>query len=169
MSRPQSFSRSSCAVSPWTVAEGGLSRLISDVVGQAAASARAIPPTPSAPRISAGETATSFELAVDLPGVSEDQVQIEFLDDALTISGTWNRPEPAEGTTTPLRDERARGEFSRTVRFPVEIESTEIAAELTNGVLTITLPKKPETAPRKIDIGVRGNRPGLPDDHSSDA
>ena len=167
MSRPQSFSRSSCAVSPWTVAEGGLSRLLSDVVGHAAATSRSIPPSAAAPRLSAWEAPTFFELAVDLPGLTNEQIKIEFLDDALTISGDWNRPEPAE-ESTPLRDERTRGEFSRTVRFPVEIDSSAISADLSEGVLTVRLPKRPETAPRKIEIG-GGNRQSLSNDESTDA
>ncbi|MBL0869661.1 MAG: Hsp20/alpha crystallin family protein [Phycisphaerales bacterium] len=93
---------------------------------------------------------TKGVLEMDLPGFSMDQVEITLERDVLTIRGsrTLSRPENAE----VLRDERPEGTFERQVRVGDTFDSERISAALKDGVLTVTMPRKPETQPRKITL-----------------
>ena len=124
-------------------------------------------PTPAfVPAADILETATGFELHLALPGVKKDAVNIEFLDGQLVISG--DRPNPAaaareaaakatEATTTTentpavvapeapaapkfRRTETNYGAFSRSFRLPETVNVKAIGAELTDGILRVTLP-----------------------------
>jgi len=82
---------------------------------------------------------------VELPGVAREAIQIEVVDGQLN-----------------LRAERVRGEgdaretvaFSRSIALSDQVDETAIRAQLEHGVLTLTLPKKPEAKPRKVSVPV---------------
>ena len=122
-------------------------------------------PTPAfTPAADILETAGGFELHLALPGVKKEAVNIEFLDGQLVISG--ERPNPAaaakEATATeaPAHDENRPavlhpeapdapkfrrietnyGPFSRSFRLPETVNVKVIGAELTDGILRLTLP-----------------------------
>ncbi|WP_210521029.1 Hsp20/alpha crystallin family protein [Hymenobacter terricola] len=108
------------------------------------------------------ETATGFELHLALPGVKKDAVHIDFLDGQLVVSG--DRPNPAavakaaaapatEASSTPAeaapetpaaptfrRTETNYGAFNRRFRLPETVNVKAIGAELTDGILRVTLP-----------------------------
>ena len=140
--------------SPWSAADGGLSRILSEFVGQTASSAlRSVANEATAPALTAWETDSAYTVELDLPGITPEAVSIELLDGTLTVSGSWPREAP-EGAPV-LRDERPSGEFSRTVQFSNELDEAAVEADLRHGTLRITLPKRPETQPRKIHISPR--------------
>lgn len=101
-------------------------------------------PQPSASFVPAAdifETATGYELHLALPGVAKDAVAIDFQEGQLVVSG--NRPAPAtEGEDAPKlrRVETRFGEFNRTFRLPETVNVKAISAELTDGLLRVTLP-----------------------------
>ncbi len=101
-------------------------------------------PKPSASFLPAAdifETAAGYELHLALPGVAKDAVSIDFQDNQLVVTGT--RPAPvAEGENAPKthRLETRFGEFSRTFRLPETVNVKAISAELTDGLLRVTLP-----------------------------
>lgn len=86
----------------------------------------------------------------ELPGLSLEDVDVSITGNELTIRGKRqiNLPEGA----TALRRERLVGEFERAVELPVDIDSENVEASLTNGVLLVTLPKAKSVQPRKIQI-----------------
>ena len=87
------------------------------------------------------ETAAGYELHLALPGVAKDAVSIDFQDNQLIVKG--NRPAPAtEGDEAPKlrRVETRFGEFSRSFRLPETVNVKAISAELTDGLLRVTLP-----------------------------
>jgi HSP20 family protein len=93
-----------------------------------------------------------FVLRADLPGLTEDDVNIELHDGSLTISGERK----AEHTTQErgfYRVERQFGSFSRTLTLPDGIDPERIKASFSNGVLEVGIPKPEERKPRKIEIG----------------
>jgi HSP20 family protein len=99
-----------------------------------------------------------FVLRADLPGLTEDDVNIELHDGSLTISGERK----AEHTTQErgfYRVERQFGSFSRTLTLPDGIDPERIKASFSNGVLEVGIPKPEERKPRKIEIGT-GNGNG---------
>ena len=71
----------------------------------------------------------------------------------LTVSGVRTPVTLAEGTRVALT-ERVGGRFERRFRFPKTVDGDAIAATLTNGVLTISLPKREEVKARSIAISV---------------
>lgn len=98
------------------------------------------------------ETSTAYELQIDLPGIQPDDVQVEFNDGVLTISGERKVEEAVEGRKVH-RNERRAGPFSRSVKLQ-EVDGERITAEFKHGVLTVIAPKVPAVTPRKIEVKV---------------
>ena len=104
-----------------------------------------------APHLDLSETDTHFELHLDLPGISEDELEIEFHDGQLSISG--KRDELSEETERSWhRVERRRGTFRRVIRLGDEVEAEAIEAEYTDGVLKIVAPKTEKGQARRIPL-----------------
>jgi HSP20 family protein len=91
-------------------------------------------------------------LTLDLPGLTTDDVDIQLVDDALTVRGARKRPALTDGTTW-AHAERAFGVFERTFRVPRGVDPDSIAATMENGVLSLIVPKPERLKPRKIAIG----------------
>lgn len=104
-----------------------------------------------APRVDIREEKDAVLLSAELPGVSMDNVHVELENGILTISGE-KTSETVENEAGIYRSERVYGEFKRAFRVPDTVDADKIAAEYVNGVLKLTLPKRPETAPRKIAV-----------------
>jgi HSP20 family protein len=105
-----------------------------------------------APAVDLVEREDSLVLKADLPGMSEDDVQIEVRDNVLMISGE-RKAEHEEKENGYYRVERAFGHFSRSLQLPGGVDTSGIAASFENGVLEITIPKPEERKPRRIEIG----------------
>src|SRR4051812_43278174 len=99
------------------------------------------------------ETEDHFVLRADLPGLSEEDVNIEVEDRVLTVSGERK----AEHETTKEgyhRVERAFGSFARSLTLPEGVDAEAVTASFDRGVLEIRVPKPEQRKPRKISIGV---------------
>jgi HSP20 family protein len=95
------------------------------------------------------ETADRYVLALEVPGLTRSDVEIEFAGDTLVVRG--ERP----GPDCPQRYqqlERGHGPFSRVFSFSQAIDREGITADLVDGLLTITIPKAPGTPGRRIDV-----------------
>jgi HSP20 family protein len=106
------------------------------------------------------ETDDHFVLRADLPGMSESDVNIEVEDRVLTISGERK----AEHETTKEgyhRVERAFGSFSRSLSLPDGVDPESVQASFDRGVLEVRIPKPEQRKPRKISIGVGGEKKTL--------
>jgi len=102
------------------------------------------------PSVDVVEKDDMFELTADLPGVD---VEVNVSGDALTIKG--EREEHKEEKKKDFYiSERQFGAFERSFRIPDKVESDKIKAHFKNGVLTISLPKKPgsQKTEKKISI-----------------
>ena len=104
----------------------------------------------SYPAINMWEDGEHLYAEAELPGLRIDDVQVHVTDDQLTVRGA-RQVEVPEGARS-LRRERPVGEFERTVNLPSPIETDRVEARLTDGVLTITLPKVAAVKPRKIEV-----------------
>jgi HSP20 family protein len=111
-----------------------------------------------APAVDLVEREDSLVLKADLPGMSEDDVQIEVRDNILTISGE-RKAEHEEKQNGYYRVERAFGRFSRSLQLPGGVDTSGIAASFENGVLEVTIPKPEERKPRRIEI--QGSKPAI--------
>jgi HSP20 family protein len=111
------------------------------------------------------ETADHFVLRADLPGLSEEDVNIELEDRVLTISGE-RKAEHELSKEGYHRVERAFGTFSRALTLPEGIDPDAVAATFDRGVLEVRIPKPEERKPRKVSIGVGGQQKTLEADAS---
>jgi HSP20 family protein len=98
------------------------------------------------------ESGDHFVLRADLPGMSEDDVNIEFEDGTLTVSGE-RKAEHEESNEGFHRVERSFGSFSRSLTLPQGIDAEAVTASFDRGVLEIRIPKPEQRKPRKIAIG----------------
>jgi HSP20 family protein len=81
----------------------------------------------------------------ELPGVARDSISVEFADGTLTLEAS-RKAAPGQGET-PVA-------FKRQVSIPDDIQADKVSAAYENGVLTVTLPRKEEAKPRKINVSV---------------
>jgi HSP20 family protein len=91
-------------------------------------------------------------LKADLPGISEDDVEIEFRDNVLTISGE-RRAEQEQEEEGYRRVEREYGSFSRSLTLPQGVDADSVEARFDNGVLEVSIPKPEERKPKRVQIG----------------
>jgi HSP20 family protein len=102
------------------------------------------------PPVDLHETPTEYVLNAEIPGLSQDEVQVNLRDSRLTIAGA--RKERNRSSEHYHRVERGHGSFSRTFHLPHAVDASRITAELNDGVLTVICPKVDEVAARRIDI-----------------
>jgi len=101
------------------------------------------------PRVDITENEHQLTLIADMPGVEAGGVEIQFNNGELSLHG---KVEPRHVGFPSLYSEYGVGDFHRIFRIGQEIDSTKIAAELKNGVLTVYLPKSEAVKPRKIEV-----------------
>ena len=92
-----------------------------------------------------------FTVKASLPGISPDDLNVTLEDNVLTIQGEVKEDETIEESNYHIR-ERRYGSFSRSVRFPVPVESDKVEAEFENGVLTLSIPKAEAVKPKRIAV-----------------
>ena len=106
-----------------------------------------------APRVDIREEDNRFVIAADIPGIDPKDIEINMDKGVLSIRGERKAGHKAEdGKYT--RVERAHGVFHRRFALPDSANADAIRATGRHGVLEIEIPKRPEAAPRKIDIEV---------------
>ena len=93
-------------------------------------------------------------LTLDLPGLTADELEIELRDTFLTVRGERRRPDVAEGTTW-AHSERAFGRFERRIRVPEGVDPERITASMSDGVLSLIVPKPERIKPKTIAISAR--------------
>ena len=126
--------------------QNDMSRLMGSMLGPANGERSWVPP------LDAWETDDEFVYAFDLPGMTEDDVSIEFEDGSLTVSGARERK--GEVSKDGLyRYERRFGSFSRTIGLPQGVTEDSITADYKEGVLEVHVRKPEQVKPRRIQIG----------------
>ena len=92
-----------------------------------------------------------FTIKASLPGVNPEDLNVTLEDNVLTVQGEIKEDQSIEEETYHIR-ERRFGSFSRSLRFPVPVNSSEVEAAYENGVLTLTVPKAEEVKPKRIEV-----------------
>jgi len=96
------------------------------------------------PRLNVTETENEIEATVELPGLSEEDIDLTLTRDGLTIQGEKKEEKEEEGMNY-YRRERAYGYFKRTIPLPPDgVDRDKVEANFEKGVLTITMPKREE-------------------------
>lgn len=102
------------------------------------------------PRANATVSEDAYHLSVELPGVDADGLEILLERDVLTLRGTagWSGPENFRSRHL----EFPRRQFERSFRLTDAVERSEIKASLTDGLLSLTLPKSADAKPTRINV-----------------
>jgi HSP20 family protein len=101
------------------------------------------------------ENDNGLTVRVDLPGLAADDVDVEVDGNVLTISGEMGDTVAQESEHYHHR-ERCSGAFKRSLRLADFIDTDNVEATYHNGVLTLSLPKRPEAQPKRIAVSTNG-------------
>ena len=102
------------------------------------------------PAIDVYETPDRYVVAAELPGLTREEIELAMADSRLTVRG--QRLTRTGDDAHYHQVERGHGAFARTFEFNDKIDIDAVTADLSNGVLTVTLPKVPPAPRRKIDV-----------------
>jgi HSP20 family protein len=97
------------------------------------------------------EQENELVVTAELPGMKKEDVKITFEKNVLSISGERKHVELPENAKVLLKENQSEN-FSRSIKLGFEIDSSKISAEMSNGILTITLPKTEAVRAREISI-----------------
>lgn len=87
------------------------------------------------------ESDKQYEVAIDMPGISRDDITIDFKDDMLSVSGKRDSfSDTSDHDGNMIASERSYGRFTRQYHF-LNVDQDHISAKYTDGVLKVTLPK----------------------------
>ena len=103
------------------------------------------------PKIEVLQHNDDLSVRADLPGLKKDEVKVELTKEALTISGE-RKEEKEDKSKTYYRIERRYGSFERSVALPSAVDAGKAKASYKDGILEISLPKKPEVKGKSIKI-----------------
>jgi len=95
------------------------------------------------------ETEAGYTIAIDLPGIKRDAIEIDIDESRLIVKGTR-----AIDDSRSRRSERPRGKFLRSFSVPSSIDRNKIGADYKDGVLQIRLPKRAEQKAQKIEVKI---------------
>lgn len=130
---PSALGRSVFDVDPW---RDRASRTLGDIT----------------PRMDVTECGNRYDVSVELPGMEQKDVTVKVHGDMLTISGEKKVERGEESGATHLT-ERSYGSFVRSIRLPDDADADAIKADYAKGVLTISVPKRPEGKnEKKIEV-----------------
>ncbi len=104
-----------------------------------------------APRVDIREEDKRFVILADVPGVDPATIEVSMDKSILTIKGERKAVDDTAGNKL-TRQERVYGTFHRRFSLPESADAENISAHGKYGVLEISIPKKPETTPRRITI-----------------
>jgi HSP20 family protein len=122
-----------------------MSRLMREFAGDA-------PLSTAVPQLNVYDDGDAFHVRAELPGLRQDRLDISVAGDVLTVKA--ERPQE-EGRGSYHRRERSFGTYSRSVTLPDAVDVDHVRANYQHGVLEVTLPRAPESRPRKIAIESR--------------
>ncbi|MCH8490679.1 MAG: Hsp20/alpha crystallin family protein [Oceanicaulis sp.] len=98
-----------------------------------------------APASEASSDSDAYRITIELPGVSEEDIELNVEGGVMTVKGE-KKTEREDSGDTWFFSERRYGAFSRSFRLPEDADADTVKAEMKDGVLTVTLPR---TAPAR--------------------
>ncbi|MEL6204072.1 MAG: Hsp20/alpha crystallin family protein [Pseudomonadota bacterium] len=107
-----------------------------------------------APAAEASGSGDTYQITIELPGVSEEDIHIAVANHTVTVQGEKRTVHEKQGESYYF-SERAYGSFSRSFRLPPDADGDAVAANLTDGVLTISIPKHapaPDKSAHRVPI-----------------
>jgi len=104
------------------------------------------------PSVDIYEDESSIVVLAEVPGISREDIEVNVKENVLTIKGE-KKSQRQEGETVH-RCETCLGQFDRSFNLPATVDTENINASYTDGILRITLPKKEEAKPKLIEVKV---------------
>jgi HSP20 family protein len=95
------------------------------------------------------ETESEYEIALDLPGIDRNTLEVDIDDNRLVIKGTR-----VVESNNKQRTERPTGKFVRSFTVPSSVDQGKVGAEYRDGVLEIRLPKRKEQRAQRVEIKI---------------
>lgn len=108
----------------------------------------------TAPAVDIVEKDDAYQVTAEVPGMDEKDIEVMVADGALTIRGEKEQEKEEKKKGYHLR-ERSFGSFERCFRLPPGVDADRIDASFRQGVLTVTLPKKPEAKAARKQVRVK--------------
>ena len=108
----------------------------------------------SSPRVDIREEESSYILEAELPGMSEKDIEVKVDDSLLTISSK-KEDQKEEKRDGYILKERRHNSFTRSFVLPKDVDRESIEANFSDGVLNLTIDKKPEAKPKMIEVKSR--------------
>jgi HSP20 family protein len=115
------------------------------------------------------ETPHAFIVEAVVPGIKEEDLDITLQNNVLTISGEVRQEQQSGEKPHFHRVERRYGRFSRTIGFPMAVQTEGVQASLANGILRLEVPKSEALKPRKITLNNNGATQVLEVDANAEA
>ena len=106
------------------------------------------------PRVDVSESDDSYDIAVELPGMTEKDIELTLSDDSLTLKGEKKSEREEKKKNYHVR-ERSYGSFQRTFRVPNGVDQNKVEAAYSKGVLNVSLPKTAVAKSNKRSIEVK--------------
>jgi HSP20 family protein len=103
------------------------------------------------PKINIIEKGDAFYLEAETPGMTEKDVSIEFHSGVLTLKGNREQDSTVEKNNYSIREFNAQS-FERSFRLSDQIDPDTVSAKMDRGILKVTLPKKEQAKPKKIEV-----------------
>lgn len=104
------------------------------------------------PAVDVVEEKDKLTVIVDLPGVAERDLRVEFVEGGVVLRGK-REPAPEPSGSRMRRAERPAGEFSKTVPLPKELDVRSVVAKMESGVLTLTIPRSSASDLKSLKAG----------------
>ncbi len=115
--------------------------------------------TGSMPKVDVKQTKDNYQFQIDLPGMTQDDIDISIKENTLTVASVQEEEKTEEKSEEKNREvflirERAPFSFKRSFTLPRDADSSNAEASFVNGVLSIKIARRPEEQPKKIAIKV---------------
>jgi HSP20 family protein len=103
------------------------------------------------PAVEVADTPEAVIVKAQVPGVPKDNIQVSMTDNTMILKGEMKEEEKKEDKNYYRREWRY-GAFERTIPLPVAVQAEKVTADLKDGVLTVTLPKREAAKAKQIPI-----------------
>jgi len=104
------------------------------------------------PRLDVTETEKTFEVKAEMPGVKKDDVHVSIDGQRVTIEGECQQANEQRQGEQVVYSERSTRKYQRSFTLPAEVDDANAQARLEDGVLMLSLPKKPGATARQLTI-----------------
>jgi HSP20 family protein len=129
-----------------------MNRMFDDVLGGSLTTGGAQPPRVTMPSLDVQENGDELCVAVELPGVKSEDVDVRLDRDVLTISGEKKVEQEQQPSNYHVM-ERSYGRFSRSLQLPFQPDPDQVSADYENGVLKVRLKRQPQQqGSRRIEV-----------------